>query len=73
MMGALMSFTRNEEIYGEFEPADYLYKVVSGTVRMYRFSMTDGVRSVRFTCPATCSTWSLGTISILRLPRRSMT
>jgi CRP/FNR family transcriptional regulator, nitrogen fixation regulation protein len=30
MMGAPMSFSRSEEIYGEAEPADYLYKVVSG-------------------------------------------
>ena len=31
-----MSFARNAEIYGEKEPADYLYKVVSGTVRTYK-------------------------------------
>ena len=45
MMGAPMSFCRNEEIYGEAEPADYLYKVVSGTVRMYRV-LHDGRRQI---------------------------
>ena len=36
LVGALMPFARNSEIYGENEPADYLYKVVSGTVRTYK-------------------------------------
>ena len=44
-MGAPMSFSRNAEIYGESEPADYLYKVVSGTVRTYKV-LTDGRRQV---------------------------
>jgi CRP/FNR family transcriptional regulator, nitrogen fixation regulation protein len=45
LMGAPMPFGRNEEIYGEGEPADYLYKVVSGTVRTYRV-LSDGRRQV---------------------------
>ena len=45
LMGAAMSFARNAEIYGEGEPADYLYKVVSGTVRTYKV-LTDGRRQV---------------------------
>jgi CRP/FNR family nitrogen fixation transcriptional regulator len=45
MMGALMPFTRNSEIYGENEPADYLYKVVSGTVRTYKV-LLDGRRQI---------------------------
>ena len=45
LMGAPMSFSRNVEIYGESEPADYLYKVVSGTVRTYKV-LTDGRRQV---------------------------
>jgi CRP-like cAMP-binding protein len=45
LMGAPMSFARNAEIYGESEPADYLYKVVSGTVRTYKV-LTDGRRQV---------------------------
>jgi CRP/FNR family transcriptional regulator, nitrogen fixation regulation protein len=45
LIGAPMSFGRNEEIYGEDEPADYLYKVVSGTVRTYKI-LADGRRQV---------------------------
>jgi CRP-like cAMP-binding protein len=44
-MGAPMSFQRNEEIYGESEPADYLYKVVSGAVRTSKV-LTDGRRQI---------------------------
>jgi CRP/FNR family transcriptional regulator, nitrogen fixation regulation protein len=44
-MGAPISFARNGEIYAESEPADYLYKVVSGTVRTYKV-LTDGRRQV---------------------------
>src|SRR6516165_2430270 len=35
----------NAEIYGENEPADYLYKVVSGTVRTYKV-LVDGRRQI---------------------------
>lgn len=45
LMGASMSFRRNEEIYGEAEPADFLYKVVSGAVRMYKV-LNDGRRQI---------------------------
>jgi len=45
MMGALVPFARNSEIYGENEPADYLYKVVSGTVRTYKV-LVDGRRQI---------------------------
>jgi CRP-like cAMP-binding protein len=45
LMGAPMAFSRNAEIYGEGEPADYLYKMVSGTVRTYKV-LTDGRRQV---------------------------
>jgi CRP-like cAMP-binding protein len=45
LMGAPMSFTRNAEIYGEGEPADYLYKVISGTVRTYKV-LSDGRRQI---------------------------
>jgi len=40
-----MSFCRNAEIYGEGEPADYLYKVISGTVRTYKV-LSDGRRQI---------------------------
>jgi CRP-like cAMP-binding protein len=45
MIGALMPFARGNEIYGENEPADYLYKVVSGTVRTYKV-LVDGRRQI---------------------------
>lgn len=45
LMGAPMSFGRNEEIFGENEPAEYVYKVVSGTVRTYRI-LNDGRRQI---------------------------
>ena len=45
VMGAPMSFSRNEEIYGEGEPADYVYKIVSGTVRTYKV-LADGRRQI---------------------------
>ncbi|MBI4275331.1 MAG: helix-turn-helix domain-containing protein [Rhizobiales bacterium] len=44
-MGAPMSFAKGVEIYGESEPADYLYKVLSGTVRTYRV-LSDGRRQI---------------------------
>jgi CRP/FNR family transcriptional regulator, nitrogen fixation regulation protein len=45
LMGATMPFSRNSEIYGENEPADYLYKVVSGAVRTYKV-LVDGRRQI---------------------------
>ena len=45
MMGAPMTFKRNAEIYGEDEPAEYLYKVVAGTVRTYKV-LADGRRQI---------------------------
>ena len=45
LMGACLAFAANAEIYGENEPADYLYKVVSGTVRTYKV-LVDGRRQV---------------------------
>jgi CRP/FNR family nitrogen fixation transcriptional regulator len=45
MLGAQMSFSRNAEIYGEGEAADYLYKVVTGAVRTYKV-LADGRRQV---------------------------
>jgi CRP/FNR family transcriptional regulator, nitrogen fixation regulation protein len=45
MMGAAMSFSRNGEIYGEGEAADYIYKVESGAVRTYKL-LDDGRRQI---------------------------
>jgi CRP/FNR family transcriptional regulator, nitrogen fixation regulation protein len=43
--GASMTFERNTEIYGEGESADYVYKVLSGSVRAYRV-LCDGRRQI---------------------------
>ena len=45
LVGAQMAFARNEEIYGEGEPAEYVYKVVSGMVRTYKI-LSDGRRQI---------------------------
>src|SRR6266699_4932103 len=45
LMGACMPFAANAEVYGENEPAEYLYKVVSGTVRTYKV-LVDGRRQI---------------------------
>jgi CRP/FNR family nitrogen fixation transcriptional regulator len=39
------SYKKDEEIYGEDEPADYVYQVISGAVRSYRL-MPDGRRQI---------------------------
>src|SRR5674476_742697 len=43
--GAPTAFGRNEEVFGECEPAEYLYKVISGGVRTYN-SLSDGRRQI---------------------------
>jgi CRP/FNR family transcriptional regulator, nitrogen fixation regulation protein len=45
LMGTPMRFTRNAEVYGEDEPAEYLYQVMSGVVRTYRM-LDDGRRQI---------------------------
>jgi CRP-like cAMP-binding protein len=45
MMSVPISFSRNEEIYGEGEPAEFIYKVVTGTVRTYKV-LADGRRQI---------------------------
>ena len=45
LMGAVMSYPRNAEIFGENEPAEYLYKVISGSVRTYKI-LSDGRRQI---------------------------
>jgi CRP/FNR family transcriptional regulator, nitrogen fixation regulation protein len=45
LMGAVMSYPRNAEIFGEDEPAEYIYRVVSGAVRTYKI-LDDGRRQI---------------------------
>ena len=44
-IGAPISFAKDEEIYGQDEPADRVYRMLSGTVRTSRF-MADGRRPI---------------------------
>ena len=43
--GALRCFERDEEIFGEGDPADFLFEVVSGAVRTYKL-LSDGRRQI---------------------------
>ncbi|MGY4319671.1 helix-turn-helix domain-containing protein [Bradyrhizobium sp. JR3.5] len=45
MIATPMRFTRNREIYGEDEAAEYLHQVVSGAVRTYKI-LEDGRRQI---------------------------
>jgi len=45
LAGVTMSFDANAEIFGEGEAADYVYKVLSGSVRTYRV-LNDGRRQI---------------------------
>jgi CRP/FNR family nitrogen fixation transcriptional regulator len=45
LVGAAMTFPRDAEIHGEDEPADFFYKVITGTVRAYRV-LSDGRRQI---------------------------
>ncbi len=45
LIGVAMSYDRNAEIYAENDPAENLYKVISGTVRSYKI-LDDGRRQI---------------------------
>jgi CRP/FNR family transcriptional regulator, nitrogen fixation regulation protein len=45
LMGAIMPYPRNAEIFGESDPAEYLYRVTSGVVRTYKI-LSDGRRQI---------------------------
>jgi CRP/FNR family nitrogen fixation transcriptional regulator len=45
LTGAPVAFSRNEVIYGENRPADYVYKVISGSVRLCKV-LNDGRRRI---------------------------
>jgi CRP/FNR family transcriptional regulator, nitrogen fixation regulation protein len=59
LRGVRMRFERNEEIFGESETAEYVYRVVSGAVRTMRFS-SDGRRQILgFHLPGDVFGWEL--------------
>ncbi len=45
MLGTAIRFDRNAEIYGDEEPAEYFYQVVSGAARTYKV-LSDGRRQI---------------------------
>ncbi len=45
LLGMSLSYGRDEEIYGEGEDAEFVYKVASGAVRTYKL-MRDGRRQI---------------------------
>lgn len=45
LSGPTIPFGRGVEIYGEGEPAEYVYKVISGSVRTYKM-LNDGRRQI---------------------------
>lgn len=46
LMGASMTLKKGSEIYGQNEPADYVYKLVNGTARSYKV-LNDGRRQIQ--------------------------
>ena len=50
------SYRKDEEIYGEGEPSEYVYQVIRGAVRTYKLSQRRTAPDRRFpSAPATCS------------------
>lgn len=45
LMGMKLLYARNEEIYGQDQPAEYVYKVLKGSVRTYKM-LDDGRRQI---------------------------
>lgn len=45
LIASEFTYRKNEEIFGEDEPADYVYEVVSGAVRSYKL-LSDGRRQI---------------------------
>jgi CRP/FNR family transcriptional regulator, nitrogen fixation regulation protein len=45
LKGITVPFSRNEEIFGESEPAEFVYKVLSGSARSYKL-LSDGRRQI---------------------------
>jgi CRP/FNR family nitrogen fixation transcriptional regulator len=48
-IGTRLSFSRNDEIYGEGDTSEYWYKVISGTVRICKL-LADGRRHIAEFC-----------------------
>jgi CRP/FNR family nitrogen fixation transcriptional regulator len=84
LMGVVMSYPRNTEIFGENEATDYLYKVVSGGVRTYKI-LSDGRRQIggfylpgdifglEFADEHTCSAEAITDAKVLVIKRKALT
>jgi CRP-like cAMP-binding protein len=65
ILGTSFCYGRDEEIYGEGEENEFVYKVVSGAVRTYKI-MRDGRRQIGgFHLPGDCFGFELGTQHLL--------
>ncbi len=49
MLGTTLTYRRNEEVFGEGEPSDYVYLVVTGSIRTYKL-LADGRRQIAAFC-----------------------
>jgi CRP/FNR family nitrogen fixation transcriptional regulator len=84
LVGVVMSYSRNAEIFGENEAADYLYKVVSGSVRTYKI-LSDGRRQIggfylagdifgfEFADEHSCSAEAITDAKVLVIKRKALT
>jgi CRP/FNR family nitrogen fixation transcriptional regulator len=83
LMGAVMTYPRNSEIFGENEASDYLYKVVRGGVRTYKI-LSDGRRQIggfylpgeifglEFADEHTCSAEAITDAKVLVIKRKAV-
>jgi CRP/FNR family nitrogen fixation transcriptional regulator len=60
IMGTLVSFQRGAHLYGESDPAEYLYKLVSGIARGYRMTSEGRRQVVAFYMPGDLFGFELG-------------
>lgn len=60
IMGTLVSFQRGAHLYGESEPAEYLYKLASGIARGYRMTSEGRRQVVAFYMPGDLFGFELG-------------
>lgn len=79
-VGRVRRFARDEEIYGEGDPADAWFKVISGTVRICKF-LADGRRYIAAFCDSgecfglddvgerVFSAEAVGAVTVTRYPR----
>src|SRR2546423_14375762 len=58
-------YNRSAEIYGETEPADYIYQVVDGAVRTYKLLSDGDVKSALSIWLGTSSVWKTATFIVL--------